>query len=190
MDAGPTFFRNATSFRKWLEKNSADAPFLLVGFHRVGSNQPCMKWEEAVDEALCFGWIDGVRKRIDERSYSIRFSPRRKTSIWSAVNLANVERLMAEGRMKPAGLEAYQHRSEARSKVYAYEQTSPRSWSDQQRAEFESCSAAWDFFMQTPLSYQRTMMHWVQSAKKPETVHRRLQQLIHASAQQQRMRGS
>jgi len=117
----PTFFATANAFRRRLEANAGNATELLVGFNKVGSGKPSLSWPESVDEALCFGWIDGVRKRIDDDAYSIRFSPRKPTSIWSAINIAKVARLQAEGRMAPAGTRAFALRSEARSKVYAYE---------------------------------------------------------------------
>ena len=118
----PTFFERAEIFRRWLKVNAASEKELLVGFRKVGSGLASLSWSDSVDEALCFGWIDGVRRRVDDDSYSIRFTPRKPTSIWSAVNIAKVERLRAQGQMTPAGEQAFSHRREDRSVVYAYEQ--------------------------------------------------------------------
>lgn len=118
----PAFFETAAAFRRWLVKHAATRGELVVGFHKVGSGAPSMTWPESVDEALCVGWIDGVRKRIDDATYQIRFTPRHPGSIWSAVNIAKAERLIAEGRMTAAGLEAFERRTPERSAVYAFEQ--------------------------------------------------------------------
>ncbi len=119
--AMPTFFQTADDFRTWLTMHGADESALLVGFHKIGSGRPSMTWPESGDEALCFGWIDGVRKRIDDGSYSIRFTPRKTTLIWSAINIAKFERLRSDGRMTAAGQQAYAHRKDDRSVIYAYE---------------------------------------------------------------------
>src|SRR2546426_6050208 len=118
----PRFFRSPAEFRRWLQTNGATARELLVGFYKKDSGKPSITWPESVDEALCFGWIDGIRKSIDEGSYMIRFSPRKTSSVWSAINIRNVERLIKEKRMKPAGLKAYEARKEYRSGIYSYEQ--------------------------------------------------------------------
>lgn len=117
----PKFFAKSSDFRKWLTQNHAASSELLVGFYKIGSGKPSMTWPQSVDEALCFGWIDGVRKRIDDESYSIRFTPRKPTSIWSAVDIKKIEDLSQKGLMQPAGLAAFQKRTENRSKIYAYE---------------------------------------------------------------------
>lgn len=117
----PTFFKDQIAFRKWLEKHNSKASELLVGFHKVGSGKPSMTWPESVDQALCFGWIDGVRKRTDDTSYTIRFTPRKPTSIWSAINIKKVDELIGSDQMQPAGLAAFQKRSESKSKIYSYE---------------------------------------------------------------------
>jgi len=114
----PTFFIDQTGFRKWLEKHHTIRSELLVGFYKVGGGKPCMTWPQSVDEALCFGWIDGVRKRIDDESYSIRFTPRKPASAWSTVNIKKVEKLIAVGKMQPSGLAAYEKRTESRSGIY------------------------------------------------------------------------
>ena len=122
-----TFFATPQAFRQWLERHAASAPELLVGFHKVGSGRPSMGWSESVDEALCFGWIDGIRRRLDEHTYSIRFTPRKPSSIWSAVNIAKVEQLQAAGRMTPAGLAAFAHRKAHKSAIYSHEQAGGRA---------------------------------------------------------------
>ena len=159
-----------------------------MGFYKVGSGKPSMSWPESVDEALCFGWIDGVRKRIDEHSYSIRFTPRKTTSIWSAINIAKVEKLQAEGRMTEAGLQAYAHRQDHKSKVYAYEQESTAELSPEKLKEFKHNAKAWAFFESTPPSYKRAILHWVTSAKKPETRASRFATLLRACESGQRLR--
>lgn len=178
----PRFFAKATDFRRWLERNSATTNELVVGFHKVGSGRPSMNWPDSVDEALCFGWIDAVRKRIDEQSYLIRFTPRKAGSIWSAVNVAKAERLIAQGRMQAAGLAAYQRRTAARTGVYAYEQAQEAQLADEEQRQFRRDQVAWDFFQAAPAAYRRTLLHWVAAAKRPETRARRLERLIAACA--------
>jgi uncharacterized protein YdeI (YjbR/CyaY-like superfamily) len=184
----PTFFETAWTFRAWLEANAASAPELLVGLRKVGSPRPGMSWSESVDEALCFGWIDGVRKRIDDRTYSIRFSPRKPTSIWSAVNIAKFERLRVQGLVRPAGARAYAHRTAARSVVYAYEQESTAELAANEARAFKRDKAAWTFFQGTPPSYRKVMLHWVTRAKRPQTRSSRLAMLIEACASGRRLR--
>jgi len=184
----PTFFPDARSFRRWLEAHAASATELRVGYHKVATGRPSLSWSESVDEALCHGWIDGVRKRIDEHAYQIRFTPRRPRSIWSAVNLAKVERLRAEGRMTPAGLAAFEQRTEGRSVVYAYEQDQVAELSPTERAEFQRHAAAWRYFEGSPASHRKVVLHWVCSARKAETRRRRFTQLLEACAAGQRLR--
>ena len=184
----PRFFATAAAFRTWLEANAASQTELLVGFHKVGSGKPSMSWPESVDEALCHGRIDGVRKRIDEHSYSIRFTPRKTTSIWSAINIAKMEKLQAEGRMTEAGAKAFAHRQEHKSKVYAYEQESTAEFSPNELGEFKHNPEAWAFFQSTPPSYKRVILHWVTSAKKVETRATRFASLLQACASHQRLR--
>ncbi len=183
-----TFFPNALAFRRWLEANAGSAAELLVGYHKVATGQPSMSWSESVDEALCFGWIDGVRKRIDDESYHIRFTPRRPTSIWSAINIAKFEKLQAEGRMTPAGLAAFGKRTDARSGVYAYEQQLPAELSPSELREFKRNKLAWRFFESTPPSHKKVVLHWVCGAKTPETRQRRFGKLLEACAAGQRLR--
>ena len=184
----PTFFVNAQAFRDWLTANASSKAALLVGFRKVGSGLPSMSWPESVDEALCFGWIDGVRKRIDDASYCIRFTPRKTTSIWSAVNIRKLEALRAQGRMTPAGEQAFGHRKEHKSVVYAYEQKVTAEFSAQEHRAFKQEKAAWKFFEATPPSYKKVMLHWVTTAKKPETRASRMAMLVSACAAGKRLR--
>lgn len=184
----PTYFASAAEFRDWLAANHDRATELLVGFHKAGSGVPSMSWSESVDEALCFGWIDGVRRRVDEQRYAIRFTPRRAGSIWSAVNLAKVEALIAAGRMQAAGLKAWQARDPARERVYSFEQAESAELDPAERARFEAEPAAWRYFEAAPPGYRKTLLHWIVTAKKPETRARRLAELIRASAEQRRLR--
>lgn len=186
--AEPTFFDSAAGFGAWLERHAATATELLVGFHKVGSGRPCMSWSESVDEALCHGWIDGVRKRIDDERYQIRFTPRKATSIWSAVNIAKVAQLQAQGRMTPAGARAFAQRVDGKSKVYAYEQPETASLSAAEAAAFEKCAPAWAFFEATPPSYRKVMLHWVTTARKPETRAARFDRLLEACTAGEQLR--
>lgn len=177
----PLFFATPAKFRAWLKKHHANAVELLVGFYRIDSGEASITWAESVDEALCFGWIDGVRRRRDERSYTIRFTPRRKNSTWSAINLARVEVLAAEGRMQAAGLAAHAARNEDKSRIYAYEQRS--SELDEAYAKlFRKQREAWTFFEAQPPSYRKLACWWITSAKKEETRLKRLEKLIAFSA--------
>ena len=185
---GPRFFETADAFRDWLAANASTATELLVGFNKVGSGRPSMTWSASVDEALCFGWIDGVRKRIDERSYTIRFSPRKPASIWSAINIAKVAELEARGRMTPAGASAFACRNEAKSAIYAYERTAPAELSASELRAFKRHQAAWKFFESTPPGYRKVILHWVTSAKRPETRASRLAKLTDACKAGERIR--
>jgi uncharacterized protein YdeI (YjbR/CyaY-like superfamily) len=147
-----------------------------------------MSWSESVDEALCFGWIDGVRRRVDDASYSIRFTPRRAGSIWSAINIAKVERLQTEGRMTPAGSAAFAKRTEAKSAIYSHEQEAPAELSAVELRAFKRNKAAWAFFEGTPQGYQKVVFHWVTSAKKPETRVARFSKLVGACILEQRLK--
>ena len=139
-----------------------------------------MTWPESVDEALCFGWIDGVRKRIDEYAYQIRFTPRKPTSIWSAINIAKYEKLSSEGRMTEAGTQAFAHRKDERSVVYAYEQDAIAELSPPELKQFQRDKAAWKFFEATPPSYRKVILHWITSARKSETRASRFEKLVDA----------
>lgn len=147
-----------------------------------------MSWSESVDEALCFGWIDGVRKRIDDDTYSIRFTPRKRTSIWSAINISKFKHLAAQGRMTHAGASAFAHRTEAKSVVYAYEQATAAELSPTELRAFKGNKAAWTFFEATPPSYKKVILHWITSAKRADTRESRLAKLLEASATGNRLR--
>ena len=183
----PRFFPAAADFRAWLTANAANASELLVGFHKVGSGRPSMTWPESVDEALCVGWIDGVRRRIDDDTYSIRFTPRKPTSIWSNVNIAKFKQLELEGRMTPAGAKAFAHRKEAKSGVYAFEQTATAELSANELRTFKRDKAAWKFFQTTPPGYKKVILHWITTAKREETRAARLAKLIAACAAGERL---
>jgi len=180
------FFKTPPAFRQWLAGNHDKARELWVGFYKKDSGIPSITWPESVDEALCFGWIDGIRKSLDQESYMIRFSPRKPGSVWSAVNIRNVERLIKEKRMTAAGLEAYAARKENRSGIYSYEQRSPELV-EPYLGKLRRNKAAWDFFHAQPPSYRKVMNWWIVSAKKEETRLKRLEQLIQSSAQGRRI---
>ena len=182
----PTFFSTPAAFRRWLEKNHGKAAELLVGFYKKDSGKPSITWPESVDEALCFGWIDGVRRRIDDVSYSIRFTPRKKTSTWSAINIARVAELTKLGRMQPAGLRAFEHRREEKSAIYAYENEA-RTLSAADEKKLRANKKAWEFFNAQPPGYRRQSIYWITSAKKDETRARRLATLIEDSANARRL---
>ena len=183
----PTFFATPVSFRVWLKKHHAGESELLVGFYKKGSGRPSLTWPESVDEALCVGWIDGVRRNLDPESYSIRFSPRKAKSIWSAVNIRRVQVLIEEGRMTAAGLAAFERRTESRSGIYAYEQR-PQDLPEPYAKTFRQDATAWEFFMAQPPSYRTTLVWWVVSAKQDTTRESRLAKLIAESAAGRRMR--
>jgi uncharacterized protein YdeI (YjbR/CyaY-like superfamily) len=175
------FFKTPADFRKWLEKNHSSAPEQWVGFYKKDSGHPSITWPESVDQALCFGWIDGIRKTIDEVSYKIRFTPRRTGSVWSSVNIKRVEELNKQGLMKPAGLKAYEARKENKSGIYAYEQRSaelPASYDK----KLKQNKAASEFFYAQPAWYRKQAFWWVVSAKQEETRLKRLEKLIELSS--------
>src|SRR5216684_128228 len=181
----PKFFPTLAAWRAWLEKHHHDHKQLLVGFYKKDSGKPSITWPQSVDGALCFGWIDGVRRRIDEVSYNIRFTPRRPRSIWSAVNIKRVEELRRQGLMSAAGIQAFEARQEDRSRIYAFEQQSIQ-FEDAQERRFKANAAAWKFFRSQPPSYQRVATWWVISAKREETKQKRLDRLITDSKQGRR----
>src|SRR5688572_6603179 len=176
----PTYFAAAADFRHWLEANHATAPELLVGFWKKGSGKPSIDWPQARDHALCFGWIDGVRKSLGEDAYTIRFTPRRPKSIWSNVNLERFEALKAEGLMTPAGERALTESTGPKG-VYAYEKPLAELNGEEER-QFRKNKAAWADWEKRPPGYRKVVLHWVTSAKKPETRARRLATLIDDSA--------
>jgi uncharacterized protein YdeI (YjbR/CyaY-like superfamily) len=182
----PTFFRTPADLRKWFRKNHATATELWIGFYKVGSGKPSVTWPQAVDEALCCGWIDGIRKTVDEESYKIRFTPRRPRSVWSAVNIKRVKVLSDEKRMLPAGREAFAARRENKSGIYSYEQR-PLDLPEPYLSEMKQHKAAWTFFAAQPPSYRKVMTWFILSAKREETRLQRLEKLIGVSATGKRM---
>ncbi len=183
----PTFFPDAASFRAWLAANHATAPELSVGFRKKATGQPSITWPEARDEALCFGWIDGVRHRIDADSYRIRFTPRRKGSIWSTVNVARFAALTAEGKMRPEGVRAYEE-NRHRTGLYAYERAHAALAPAEEKL-FRRNRKAWADWEKRPPGYRKLCLHWITSAKKPETRARRLATLIEDSAAGRKIAG-
>ena len=178
MPSKPTFFPAPPDFRAWLETHHDKFPELLVGFYKKDSGKPSITWPESVDAALCFGWIDGVRRSIDETSYTIRFTPRRPTSTWSAVNIKRVKQLKKTGLMHPAGLKAFAARSARKSGIYSYEQRESAKFTREQERQFRADKSAWEFFRLQAPWYQRLTTYWVVSAKKEETKLKRLSVLI------------
>jgi uncharacterized protein YdeI (YjbR/CyaY-like superfamily) len=178
----PLFFETLEQFAAWLEQHHESAGELWVGFYKKASGRPSMDWQGAVEQALRFGWIDGLRRSVDGESYVQRFTPRRPGSNWSLVNVATVERLKAEGVMAPAGLRAYEARREDRTGVYSSERGEAAVLPEEFERRFRAVKAAWKWFSARPPGYRRTATHWVVSAKREETRLRRLQQLIECSA--------
>lgn len=178
----PTFFPTPADFRRWLEQNHESKTELWVGFHKKGSGRPSMTWPESVDEALCFGWIDGIRKRLDAESYVNRFTPRKAGSNWSAINTRRAKELIRTGRMQPAGLRAFKARDPAKSGVYSFEQRNAARLTPEAERRFRANKRAWQFFESQPPGYRRTALWWVVSAKQEATRTRRLGTLIEDSA--------
>jgi len=182
----PTFFPTQEKFRAWLEKHHQKETELLVGFYKVNSKKPSMSWSESVDQALCFGWIDGVRRSIDEESYSIRFTPRKKSSIWSSINIKKIEELTKAGLMKEAGIKAFELRSEEKSRIYSHEKE-PSVFDPEFEKKFKANKPAWKFFNKQAPSYKKVMTHWIMTAKQEKTRLSRLEKTINISAEQKRM---
>lgn len=181
-----TFFATQDDFRAWLEKHYKQETELLVGFYKLGSGKPSMTWSESVDQALCFGWIDGVRRSIDKDSYSIRFTPRKKTSNWSAINIKKMEALTKAGLMTEAGQNAFDQRVESRSKIYSYE-NEPAVLDAEYESQFKKNTAAWDFFIKQAPSYKKLAIHWIMDAKQEKTRQARLEKAIRISEEQKRV---
>jgi uncharacterized protein YdeI (YjbR/CyaY-like superfamily) len=184
----PIFFATPIKWRAWLERHHAEASEIVVGFYKRASGTTSITWAEAVEEALCYGWIDGVRRRLDDHRYSIRFTPRKPTSTWSAVNIARVQQLTADGRMRPSGLAAFERRSDERSAIYAYEQRRNAALDARAERRLRAHRKAWRFWEAQPPWYRKTAAWWVISAKRSETRERRLTQLIEDSANQRTIR--
>ena len=172
-----TYFATQQDFRNWLENNHEKESELLVGFYKVGTGKPSLTWPQSVDQALCFGWIDGIRKSVDEESYCIRFTPRKPRSTWSAINIRKVEEMIKLGLVHPAGLAAFEKRNDLKSGIYSYE-NKPERLTSEHELLFKSYEKAWAFFQLQPSSYQRTAIYWILSAKQEPTRQKRLAELI------------
>ncbi|MDO8677064.1 MAG: YdeI/OmpD-associated family protein [Acidobacteriota bacterium] len=178
----PTFFAKPSQFRSWLSKHHKTAHELLVGFYKKDSGKPSITWPESVDEALCVGWIDGVRKSLGDEAYTIRFTPRRKGSIWSAVNIKRAGELTKDGLMRPAGLAAFERRDEKKSAIYSYEQRKTTEFDPAYEKKCRANKKAWAFFEAQPPWYQRVVRYRVMSAKNEATRLRRLEMFIQRAA--------
>ena len=174
------YFASAIELRKWFEKNHKKEQELWVGYYKKGSVKPSLTWSESVDEALCFGWIDGIRKSVDPERYMIRFTPRRPGSIWSKINIKKVEELKKLGRMMPAGIDAYKKLDARKTRVYSFERGSQLS--PEFEKQFRKNKNAWKYFESRPSYYRKVCIHWVMSAKQKETRLRRLNNLISDSS--------
>lgn len=180
-EAEPIFFSTPAAFRAWLKQSHKTSRGQWIGFHRKASGRPTITWPESVDEALCVGWIDGLRKSIDGESYKIRFTPRKKESNWSAVNIARVKELTKQGRMRPAGLKAFALRKEEKSGIYAYENRKSAVMAKADEKQLRANRKAWEFFQRQPAGYRQIMIWRLVTAKKEETRRSRLETLIAAS---------
>jgi uncharacterized protein YdeI (YjbR/CyaY-like superfamily) len=178
----PIYFPSPAAFRKWLTAHHETERELLVGFHKKATGAPSMTWPESVAEALCAGWIDGVRRRVDDDRYTIRFTPRKPGSTWSAINIRLMEKLIAEGRVLPAGLAAFARRKESRSGIYSYEQRAQSELDPDEVRRFRASRKAWKWFEAAPPGYRKTAIWRVVSAKRADTRARRLEELIACSA--------
>jgi len=186
MSAAPVFFATPAAWRAWLHVHHGTEKELLVGFWKAGSGKPSITWKESVDEALCFGWIDGVRKRVDDERYTIRFTPRRGRSIWSDVNIRRAGELIALGLMEEAGLAAFRGRHASRSKQYSFENP-VHDLPPEYEQQFRAKKKAWSYFEAQPPSYRRVAIWYVVSAKREETRARRLAALIACSGRGERL---
>jgi uncharacterized protein YdeI (YjbR/CyaY-like superfamily) len=184
----PIYFGSPAEFRAWLEQHHEGETEVWVGYWKKATGVPSLTWSQAVDEALCFGWIDGVMRGIDDRRHIQRFTPRKPAGNWSAINIAKVEKLRAEGRMRPAGEAAFARRREDRSGIYSYEQGGEPVLEPEHEARFRADAAAWEYFTSRPPSYRKPALWWVISAKKPETRERRIATLIADSAAGRRLK--
>ncbi|MDQ3821903.1 MAG: YdeI/OmpD-associated family protein [Actinomycetota bacterium] len=187
MEEEATFFETPAAFRAWLAEHHETASEIWVGYYKKATGKPTMTWVEAVEEALCYGWIDGKRQRIDDERHRQRFTPRRRGSNWSAVNVAKVAELRAQGRMTPAGEAAFAARRDDPSAVYSYERRHEAAFDAEQEAELRANPAAWEWFDAQPPSYRTMATFWVVSAKRPETRARRLATLVECSAEGRRV---
>ena len=177
----PIFFPDTETLRRWYEENHLKASELLVGFYKTGTKKETITWSESVDEALCFGWIDSIRRSIDEEGYSIRFTPRKPGSNWSAVNIEKMENLIRSRRMTEAGLAAYSKRKDSKSRIYSYENVNEFHLPKEMADEFIKNAAAWQYFQSQAPSYRKVTIRWVLSAKLKDTQLKRLDELISSS---------
>lgn len=177
----PIYFESPAEFRDWLDANHQSSTELIVGFHKKATGRPTLTWPESVDEALCYGWIDGVRRGAGDNRYTIRFTPRKRTSIWSAINIKRAGELIAAGRMRPAGVAAFEARREDKSRVYSFEQASIEFPPDL-AARFQENDAAWSNFQKMPPSYRKPATWWIISAKQESTREKRFATLVDDSA--------
>jgi uncharacterized protein YdeI (YjbR/CyaY-like superfamily) len=182
----PVFFKNEIEFRNWLEKNHQSETELWVGYFKVETGKPSMTWSQSVDQALCFGWIDGIRKKVDEESYCIRFTPRKPGSTWSKINIAKVEELTAKGLMNPAGIKAFSLMKKNNSGIYSFE-NEIKDLPEEYAEIFKKNKTAWDFYSAQPPSYRKTMTHWILSARQEQTRISRLEKLIAESGRKKRI---
>ena len=184
----PIYFSSPAEFGAWLERHHESESELWLGYFKKATGKPSLTWSQAVDEALCFGWIDGVVRKVDDERHIQRFTPRKASSNWSAINIAKVEQLRGAGRMRPAGEAAFARRRADRSAVYAYEQRENPQLAPEHEQRFTANAAAWEYFMGQPPSYRKPAIWWVVSAKRPETRKRRLATLIEDSAAQRTLK--
>jgi uncharacterized protein YdeI (YjbR/CyaY-like superfamily) len=178
----PVFFADPEEFRRWLEEHHATVTVLWVGFHRRATGRPSLTWTESVDEALSFGWIDGVRKQLDATRYAIRFTPRRADSTWSAVNTQRMAELIAAGRVAPAGLAAFERRRAVARGLSSREERERAAFPPELERRFRAVPGAWRWFQAQPPWYRRATTHWVASARRAETRRKRLETLLACSA--------
>ena len=177
MDGEPIFFENQNHFRDWLREHHQTETELWVGFYKKATGLPSLTWSESVDQALCYGWIYGLRRSINDKSYKIRFTPRKPTSNWSAVNIKKIAKLKRKGLIRKAGLDAFEKREKSKSRVYTYEKAAV-DFADAYESEFKNNKKAWNYFEKSTPGYRKQVIGWVMSAKKEETQNRRLQILI------------
>jgi uncharacterized protein YdeI (YjbR/CyaY-like superfamily) len=181
----PVYFQDQNEFRKWLENNHDKESEIIVGYYKVGTGKPSMTWSQSVDQALCFGWIDGIRRSVDNERYCNRFTPRRLTSTWSNVNIKKVEELKKLGLMKKPGLDAFNNRKDSKSGIYSFENEAKLN--DSLEKIFKANKNAWEFFVKQAPSYQKTRIHWILSARQETTKISRLNKLIQASEKKNRL---
>lgn len=176
----PIFFASQDEFRKWLQENHKKETELLVGYYKVNSNKPSLTWSQSVDQALWFGWIDGVRNSIDQSRYQIRFTPRKPASNWSAINIQKIKELTKQGLMMPAGMASFKNRKEHKSKIYSHENEEVKFSPDLEK-QFKANKIAWKYFQSLAPTYRKASKNWVMSAKQETTRRKRLRELIEDS---------